>query len=234
MDRRLLLEIERHAEDLRRLQAKDRVPDELHIFESVGWNEVNSAVTHVAGEEDRWHMAPFYLPKAMQVRRFLAWVGKTGAAATVTYKAALYRVVNGGAAQRDGVRLDGASDGAGAVGMSGAMNPPLRAELLERFTPFRTSTTGVEQYRHDLQRDMLLKPGFYAIGYSVSDVEGMWFYGPTLGVACGYRCHHATEATGAPQNLEARALAAPLPHFVLRSNAGIRMRPYNDEVNSVW
>lgn len=233
MDRRLRWEMERHAEDLRQLQARDRVPDEIHIFEAEGRTESNAATSHVAGEENRWHIAPFYLPKTMEVRRFLAWVAKNGGASNVTYKAALYRIVNGHAVTRDGPRVLGSSDGAGAAGMSGGMRPALRAELLESFNPFITSATTPEQYRHDLRKDLRLRPGFYAIGFSVSDADGMWYYGPSIGVACGYRCHHAA-TTGTPQNLEARALAANIPHFVLRSSLGIRMRPYNDEVNSVW
>lgn len=233
MDRQHLFELERHAEEIRQLQAKDRIPDELHIFEPEGRTEVNAFGGHAAGEVGLWHMAPFYLPRAMFLRRFLAWVAKNGGASSVTYKAALYRVSNGGAARRNGSRVSGASDGASAVGMGAVMKPALMADLLEAFTPFVTSATVPEQYRHDLREDLFLRPGFYAIGYTVSDADGLWYYGPNPTLTCGYKCHHRT-STSAPPSLEARAASAIAPHFVLRSALGIRMRPYNDEVNSSW
>lgn len=230
MDRRYLFELERHAEEIRQIQAKDRIPDELHIFEP-DRTETNAAASHLAGEEGLYHLAPFYLPKAMNLRRFLTWVATVGAV-EVTYQAALYRLSNGHAAQRGGARVDGASEGA-VTGMGSVMRPAIQAELLEPFTAFSTSATIPEPYRHDLRKDLLLVPGFYGIGYTVSDADGMWFYGPSIGVACGYRCLQRVSATP-PLSLEARAYAAPTLHFVLRSALGIRMRPYNEEVNSVW
>lgn len=110
----------------------------------------------------------------------------------------------------------------------------MTTRLLRDFVPFVSNSTSVVEYRHDLPEDMLLAPGAYGIGYTVSNVAGRWHYGPPQGIRSGYRTGALRSGGRMPADPGVVALAAHAPHFVLRSTLGVRMRPFNDEVNSVW
>jgi len=166
----------------------------------------------------------------MHLRRFLAWVS-CSSVTTCTFIAALYRLTNADAVRRDGSRVAGNSDGGLAVGMSTLMEPRLRGELVEVFDPMSTDSTAAVPYRCDMKRGSILLPaGNYALAYTVSATVGRWHYGPSVGIRSAYRTEHDTAA----QQIAARGVAAPAPFFVLRSDRGVRMHPFDDEVQSGW
>lgn len=225
-----LLELE---EDVRRLAQRGRSIEgpEVDLLEPVPFDSSYVVQTHPTSDLlGMLHLVPFRLTGRMHLRRFMAWVS-CSSVTTCTFIAGIYRLINADAARKDGSRVNGGSDGSSAVGMSMLMEPRLRGELLEVFDPFRTDSTSVVPYRCDMKRgSVLLLPGNYALGYTVSSTVGRWHYGPPITVRSAYRSDHDTDA----RKVTARGVAVPAPFFVLRSDRGVRMHPYRDEVQSGW
>lgn len=220
-------------EDVSRLRGATANREHAHVLESGPLDTTNVTNTHTAGQENLVWLVPFLVTNPMLMRRFLAGVS-CASVTTIEFQAALYRVLNAKAYRQPGVRVSAVSDGSGGQGIGHPLEPGLTTRLVRDFVPFVTDSTSVVEYRHDLPEDVLLTPGAYAIGYTVSHVDGRWHYGAPQGIRSGYRTGGLRADRKMPLDAAVVRVAAHAPHFVLRSTLGVRMRPFNDEVNSVW